>query len=53
MKIPTLTNTSILYEINRNRDYFELQIQKQKAIGYCIQILLVIAIGIICWHFAP
>ncbi len=53
MKIETLTNTSILYEINRHRDYFELQIQKRKALGYCIKILLVIAIGLICWHFAP
>ncbi len=53
MKIKTLTNTNILWQINRHRDYLEAQIQKRKAIGYCIKILLVIAIGIVCWHFAP
>ncbi len=51
--IPTLTNTGILHYINRNREYLETQIQKRKAIGYCIKILVVIGIGIVCWHFTP
>ena len=51
MKIPTLTD--YLYEIHRNKDQMLLQIQKRKALGYCIKIVLVIAIGIACWHFAP
>ncbi len=53
MIIPTLTNTGILYRINRDRQWLELQIQKNKAIGYGIKILVVIGIGIACWHFAP
>ncbi len=53
MIIETMTNTSILYRINRDRAWLDLQIQKRRAIGYCIKILLVIAIGIICYHFAP
>ncbi len=53
MIIPTLSNTGILYKINRHRAYFEEQIQKHRALGYCIKILLVIAIGLICWHYAP
>ncbi len=51
--IPTLTNTGILHYINRHREYLEAQIQKRKAIGYVIKILVVIAIGIVCWHFHP
>ncbi len=51
--IETITNTGILYRINRDRKWLELQIQKRRALGYCIKILLVIAIGILCWHFAP
>ncbi len=53
MKIETLTNTGILWQINRHREYLEAQIQKRKAIGYVIKILVVIATGILCWHFAP
>ncbi len=53
MIIETMTNTSILYRINRDRQWLETQIQKRKALGYCIKILLVIAIGLICWHYAP
>ncbi len=51
--IPTLTNTGILHYINRNREYLEAQIQKRKAIGYVIKILVVIAIGIVCWWIRP
>ncbi len=51
--IPTLTNTGILYRINRDRHWLEVQIQKRKAIGYMIKILVVIVIGAICWHFHP
>ncbi len=51
--IPTLTNTGLLWQINRHREYLEAKIQKRKAIGYVIKILVVIGIGIICWHFAP
>ncbi len=51
--IPTLTNTGILYRINRDRQWLELQIQKRKAIGHAIKILVVIGIGIICWYFHP
>ncbi len=51
--IPTLTNTGILWQINRHREYYELQIQKRNAIGYAIKILVVIVIGIVCYHFAP
>ncbi len=53
MIIETMTNTSILYRINRDRQWLEVQIQKRKALGYCIKILLVIAIGVLCYHFAP
>ncbi len=53
MKIPTLTHTSILYEINHNRDYFELQIQKRKALGYVIAITLLVTIATFCWIIAP
>ncbi len=53
MIIPTLTNTGILWQINRHRKYLETQIQKRKAIGYCIKILVMIGIGVICWHFSP
>ncbi len=51
--IHTLTTSGILYRINRDRQWLELQIQKRKALGYCIKILLVIAIGVIAWHYAP
>ncbi len=53
MIIPTLTNTGILWQIHRHREHFEAAIQKRKAIGYCIKILVVIGIGIVCWHFHP
>ncbi len=53
MIIPTLTNTGILWQINRHRDYLEAQIQKRKAIRYVIKILVVIGIGIVCWIFHP
>ncbi len=49
----TLTTNSTLYKINRYREHYENQIQKRKALGYCIKILLVIAIGLLCWHFSP
>ncbi len=42
-----------LYEINRHRAQMELYIQKRKALGYCIKILLVIAIGAVCWYYHP
>ena len=41
------------YEINRHRYEMETAIQKRKAIGYVIKILLVIAIGIVCWIIRP
>ncbi len=50
--IDTLTTNSFLYRVNRNRLQMEIAIQKRKAIGYCIKILLVIAIGLICWQLA-
>ncbi len=53
MIIETMTNTGILWQINRHREYYETQIQKRKALGYAIKILIVITIGIVCWHFSP
>ncbi len=51
--IHTLTTSGILYRINRDRQWLEIQIQKRRALGYCIKILLVIAIGAVCWYFTP
>ncbi len=49
----TLTTSGALYKINRHRAYFEEQIQKRRALGYCIKILVVIGIGIACWWIRP
>ena len=51
--IQPLLGQGTLYHINRNRDRWLTEIERRKALGYCIKILLVIAIGIVCWHFHP
>ncbi len=53
MIIETMTNTNTLWKINRHREHFKVALQKRKAIGYCIKILVVIGIGIICWWIRP
>ncbi len=50
---PTLQSNNALYLACRFKDEMRARIQKRKALGYCIKILLVIAIGAICWYLHP
>ncbi len=50
---PTLQSNNALYIAWRFKDEMKARIVKRRFYGYCIKILLVIAIGIVCWIFAP
>ncbi len=50
---PTLQSNNALYIAWRFKDEMKLRIHKRKLIGYCIKILLVISIGIVCWIVRP
>ncbi len=50
---PTLQSNNALYIAWRFKDEMKRREFKRKFIGHCIRFLLVISIGLICWHFKP
>ncbi len=52
MIIPTL-GRGLLYEVNRQRAWLQLQAQKRKAFRYTIAIFTVIAIGVLAYILRP
>jgi len=50
---PTLQSNNALYLAWRFKDQMKVYFLKRKLIGYSIRLLLVIIIGIVCWHFRP